>query len=174
MWGLPPRHTGLVFHYGQARGVGDKPTTFQSVTGQSATELPPPPKCAGRGGGAAHSVGVGLRGAGGGEDGHSSNSSMQYRRCSNVSGIWGAASTAQPSIALHKVLRCLGAVSASTAFQQHPTAAVAASAAARALACTSCMGCGGGCEGWAADARFTAATTAAAATAALLSCPYCR
>ena len=28
MWGLPPRHTGLVPHYGQARGVGDEPTTI--------------------------------------------------------------------------------------------------------------------------------------------------
>ena len=41
VWGLPPRHTGLVSHYGQARGVGDEPTTFQSVTGCSTTELPP-------------------------------------------------------------------------------------------------------------------------------------
>jgi hypothetical protein len=32
MWGLLPRHAGLVSHYGQTRGVADEPTTFQSVT----------------------------------------------------------------------------------------------------------------------------------------------
>jgi hypothetical protein len=46
MWGLPPRHTGLVSHYGQARGVGDEPTMKSIVCVHSARNCAAARPCA--------------------------------------------------------------------------------------------------------------------------------